>query len=140
MNSFNRLSIVSRRRETCGSSAQPGATSVSVTIRDNSAECRCEIYYDENLGALVAYRLTEGRIAFMHTETDPAFGGRRLARRLVEHALVDVRERGLEVLPFYPYVRKVIAGNPERFLGLVPVSEHERFDLPANVGYARRRR
>jgi hypothetical protein len=35
------------------------------------------------------------------------------------------------VLPFCPYVRKVIAENLSQYLDLVPVEERERFDLPS---------
>lgn len=107
---------------------------MSVTVRDNPTEHRYEIYDDDQLAGFSEYKLTGQRIAFTHTETDPAFGGRGLARRLVEHALADVRERGLAVLPFCPYVRKVIAGDPERYLDLVPVKDRARFNLPLHAG------
>ena len=99
------------------------------TVRDNPAEHRYEIYDDEQLVGFAQYRVTQGRIAFTHTEVDPAFGGRGLARRLVDEALGDARRRGLAVLPFCPYVRKVIAENPGQYLDLVPASAHARFDL-----------
>lgn len=107
---------------------------VVTTVRDNSVEHRYEIYDGDQLAGFSVYRLTHGRIAFTHTEVDPAFSGRGLARQLVIEELDDARRRGLAVLPFCPYVRKVIASDPERYLDLVPPRERERFRLPAGAG------
>ncbi len=109
---------------------------MTVTVRDNPTEHRYEVYDGEALAGFSEYKLTGQRIAFTHTETDPAFNGRGLARQLVEHALADARARELAVLPFCPYVRKVIAGDPEKYLDLVPDKDRDRFGLPhhADVG------
>jgi predicted GNAT family acetyltransferase len=100
------------------------------TVRDNPEKNRYEVYDNGELAGFSEYRLAPGRIAFTHTEVDPAFGRRGLARALVAEALEDSRRRGLAVLPFCPYVRKVIASEPERYLDLVPVGDRERFTLP----------
>lgn len=39
--------------------------------------------------------------------------------------LADTRRRGLTVLPFCPYVRRVIAEAPEDCLDLVPAKDRE---------------
>jgi uncharacterized protein len=103
------------------------------TVRDNPAETRYEIYDGDQLAGFSEYRLTGSHIAFTHTQVDPAFGGRGLARRLVDEELDDARRRGLAVLPFCPYVRKVIAQNPEQYLDLVPAEDRARFKLPDRV-------
>lgn len=100
------------------------------TVRDNPGSSRYEIDDDGRLAGFSAYKLHGRRIAFLHTEVDPAFEGRGLARRLVGRALEDARRRGLEVLPFCPYVRKVIAENPEKYVDLVPAKDRARFQLP----------
>lgn len=104
------------------------------TVRDNPAEHRYEIHDGETLAGFTAYKLTRTTIAFAHTEVDDAFSGRGLARQLVTEALDDVRSRGLAVLPFCPYVRKVIASDPEKFLDLVLAKDRERFKLPHGTG------
>jgi uncharacterized protein len=104
------------------------------TVRDNPAQHRYEIYDGDRLAGFSDYKLTKTRVAFTHTEVDPAFGGRGLARELVTEELDDARRRGLAVLPFCPYVRKVIASNPEQYLDLVPARDRERFQLPGYVG------
>ena len=100
------------------------------TVRDNPPENRYEIYDDDQLAGYSEYKLTKSKIAFTHTEVDPAFGRRGLARQLVAEELDDARRRGLAVLPFCPYVRKVIATNPEKYLDLVLPQDRERFKLP----------
>ena len=82
------------------------------SVRDNPAQHRYEIYDGDRLAGISEYKLTKNKIAFTHTEIDPAFGGRGLARELVTQELDDARRRDLAVLPFCPYVRKVIASNP----------------------------
>jgi uncharacterized protein len=104
---------------------------MTTTVRDNPSQSRYEIYDGDTLAGFSEYKLNGDRIAFTHTEVDPAFGGRGLARRLVTWELDDVRSRGLAALPFCPYVRKVIAENAEQYLDLVPAQDRERFDLPA---------
>lgn len=44
-----------------------------------------------------AYRLSPGRVVFVHTEIDPAYRGRGLGQRLAAEALARMRERGLEI-------------------------------------------
>jgi predicted GNAT family acetyltransferase len=104
---------------------------VTTSVRDNPAEHRYEIYDGDQLAGFSEYKLTAKKIAFTHTQIDPAYGGRGLAKQLVTRELDDARRRGLAVLPFCPYVRKVIAAHPEQYLDLVPASDRERFELPS---------
>lgn len=104
---------------------------MTTTVRDNPEERRYEVHVDDRLAGFSAYQLGEGTIAFTHTEVGDAFAGRGLARRLVDDELADARRRGLGVLPFCPYVRNVIASNPEEYLDLVPLKARARFGLPS---------
>ena len=109
---------------------------MTTTVRDNPSQNRYEIHLDDQLAGFSEYKLNPGRIAFTHTQVDPAFSGRGLARQLVGEELEDARRRGLAVLPFCPYVRKVIVQNPDKYLDLVPAKDRERFKLPAASGAA----
>jgi predicted GNAT family acetyltransferase len=104
---------------------------VAVTVRDNPELKRYEIYEDGQRVGFSEYKLHGDVISFLHTEVDPAFGGRGLGRQLVEVELDDARTRGLRVHPYCPYVRKVLADNPQ-YVTLVPNSERSRFDLPSD--------
>lgn len=103
---------------------------MAITVRDNPTERRYEIYDGDQLAGFSEYKLTQHKIAFTHTQVDPAFSRRGLARQLVTEELDDSRSRSLAVLPFCPYVRKVIARDPERYLDLVPTRDRVRFQLP----------
>ncbi len=103
-------------------------TPTASVVADNPDESRYELHEDDELAAFTKYQLGEGFIAFVHTETQPAFAGRGMAKVLVTQTLDDVRRRGLAVLPFCPYVRAFIEKNPD-YLDLVPESERARFNL-----------
>jgi len=103
----------------------------AVTVSDSAERERYELLEDGQVIGLSTYELTEGTIAFTHTEVDQAHGGRGLGKQLVTFELDDARRRGLSVLPFCPYVRKVIAENPEAYLSLVPADQRSKFDLPS---------
>lgn len=107
---------------------------MSAIVRDNPEQNRYDIYADGQLAGFSEYKLRRGRIAFTHTEIGDGFSGRGLARKLVADELADARRRGLAVLPFCPYVRKVIAQNPDKFLDLVLAKDRVRFQLPAGDG------
>lgn len=101
-------------------------------VIDNTDRHRFELQIDGEPAAVEVYDLRGDRIALVHTETLPGHEGEGLARKLVEAVLAEVRERGLGVIPECPYVRKVIADNPDRYLDLVPAELRQQFDLPAS--------
>lgn len=103
---------------------------MSPTVRDNPELSRYEIHVDGRLAGFGEYKLHRDRIAFLHTEIGEEFTGRGLAQILVADELADARARGLAVLPFCPYVRRVIADDPESYLDLVPQKDRARFRLP----------
>jgi uncharacterized protein len=97
-------------------------------VRDNADERRYEISSDGELAGWLSYGSRPGLIALVHTETLPAFEGKGLGSKLVRGALEDARARGMEVLPFCPFVNGWIERHPE-YADLVPESERERFGL-----------
>lgn len=101
---------------------------MAVEVRDNPAEERYEISVDGALAGFAQYRARPGLIAFIHTEVDEGHEGEGLGSRLVTFALDDARARGLEVLPFCPFVNAFMARHPE-YVDLVPESRREVFGL-----------
>ena len=97
-------------------------------VADNPQQEQYEIRVDGEVAARVQYRLRDGVIAFLHTETDPRFRGQGLAARLVRSALDDAGDRHLSVLPYCPYVRSWIADHPE-YADLVPEDKRPGFGL-----------
>jgi uncharacterized protein len=79
---------------------------------------RYELLLDgERIGEL-AYRQRNGRIAFTHTNVNPACEGRGFGSRLAEAALDDARRQGLEIVPLCPFIAWYIEQHPE-YGGLV---------------------
>ena len=74
---------------------------------------RYELLLDgERIGEL-AYRQRNGRIAFTHTNVNPAYEGRGFGSRLAEAALDDARRQGLAVVPLCPFIAWYIEQHPE---------------------------
>ena len=74
---------------------------------------RYELQLDgERIGEL-AYRQRNDRIAFTHTNVDPAYEGRGFGSRLAEAALDDARRQGLAVVPLCPFIAWYIEQHPE---------------------------
>lgn len=99
-----------------------------IEVADNPAEGRYEIRVDGELAGRIEYRANGDRVAMIHTEIDPAFGGRGLAGKLVAAALEEARGRGLRILPICPFVRSHIERHPE-YVELVPEAARKRFGL-----------
>lgn len=97
-------------------------------VRDDAEHDRYEVLQDGTLAGFAQYRKRGSLIAFIHTEIDPAYGGRGLGTELIKGALDDARAQGLDVLPFCPFVRAYIEKHPAE-LDLVPESRRGDFDL-----------
>ncbi len=108
------------------------ADDAEIAVRDVPDQHRFEIWVGDALAGFAVYRPRPDRYTFVHTEIDPAFGGRGLASILIKAALDEMRARGIAVLPQCPFVRRYISRHLD-YLDLVPVTERARFDLPAET-------
>ncbi len=61
---------------------------------------------------LASYYQRGDVVVVPHTETDPEFGGRGFASRLVKFVLDDIRGQGRRVHPACPFVAHYIQRNP----------------------------
>jgi predicted GNAT family acetyltransferase len=101
---------------------------MDVQVADDPDEHRYVVRADGEQAGFTRYRSRPRLIAFIHTEIDERFEGRGLATRLIGDALDDARAKGMEVLPFCPFVADFIARHRE-FLDLVPLSHRKEFGL-----------
>lgn len=100
-----------------------------MTITDNAAEHRYELTVDGSVAGYVEYHDNGNRRAFNHTVVEPAYEGQGLGSQLARGVLDDARSRGLDVLPFCPFIRGYIARHRDDYVDLVPSADRSSFDL-----------
>jgi predicted GNAT family acetyltransferase len=106
---------------------------MELRVADNPNKARYEITVlsdngEGEIAGFVTYHLAEHTISFVHAETDPRFRGDGIGGQLVSAALDSARKRGLEVLPFCPFVRSWMGEHPE-YTDLVPAARRAEFGL-----------
>ena len=101
---------------------------MATAVTDNPSASRFEITVDEELVGYLDYREHHGEYALPHTRVFSRFEGRGHGSTLVVRALEAIRERRGTVLPYCPFVPKVIREHPE-LIELVPESERESFGV-----------
>jgi len=101
---------------------------MTTTVTDNPAVSRFEITVDGELAGYVDYRRDGDEYALPHTRVFTEFEGRGIGSELVRGALSEIATRGGTVLPYCPFVPRVIRDNPE-FADLVPQDQRATFGL-----------
>jgi uncharacterized protein len=101
---------------------------MDLQVADNPDQERFEIRADGELAGFVQYRLKDGVLALLHTETDRRFRGHGLAGHLIQSTLDTARERHLAVLPYCPFARSWIAEHPE-YADLIPSNQRSHFSI-----------
>ena len=101
---------------------------MTTSIHDNAEETRFEITVDGELAGYVDYTREGDEYALPHTRVFSQFEGRGIGGQLITGALTEIASRGGSVLPFCPFVPKVIRDHPE-FLDLVPEDRRAGFGL-----------
>jgi predicted GNAT family acetyltransferase len=102
--------------------------SEDISVRDNPDTHRFEIWVGGQQAGFAAYRLEGDAYAFTHTEVSDAVEGQGLGSRLVREALSQLRDRGVAVLPYCPFVKAYLQRHPD-LIDLVPEADRARFDL-----------
>jgi len=101
---------------------------VDVEVNDNPGQSRYEIRVSGELAGFTVYRVRPDGLAFVHTEIDDGRRGQGIASQLIGQALDDVRERGLGVLPYCPFVDAYLKRHPAD-VDLVPAARRAQFGL-----------
>ncbi len=99
-----------------------------ISVRDNPGAHRFEISVGGERAGFAAYRLEGDAYAFTHTEVSDAVEGQGLGSRLVREALTALRDRGVAVLPYCPFVKEYLQRHPD-LVDVVPEADRARFDL-----------
>ncbi|MDQ1643034.1 MAG: uncharacterized protein QOJ90_2385 [Actinomycetota bacterium] len=104
------------------------AAAQDVVVQDEPDKHRFVLLVDGAEAGKVTYRDEDGAVALLHTEVDDAYEGQGLGSRLVAETLATVRERGVHVLPYCPFVRAYLKRHQDLW-SLVPPDTRGRFDL-----------
>jgi uncharacterized protein len=113
--------------EVAGPESEP--TDLQLTVVDNEAAHRFEIYSAGQLAAFTRYRREEpATFAFTHTATIPAYAGHGVGTALVAEVMVRMRAGGFSVLPYCPFVNAYLRKHPED-ADLVPAQQRRRFGV-----------
>ncbi|MCR5830748.1 MAG: GNAT family N-acetyltransferase [Lachnospiraceae bacterium] len=95
----------------CPSGALTCTYNHDVTVKyDENGCCSAAFCNDKIIGRCEYEAASDGWVIY-HTEVDPEYGGRGIAKRLV-YAIVEQADRnGVKVIPTCSYARKVLNGN-----------------------------
>lgn len=77
------------------------------TLR-NDARQRYELFVADELAVVIAFQDSPGHTDLVHTEAQPGFEGRGLAKVLARYALDDVVASGKRIIPHCSYVLRFI--------------------------------
>ena len=100
-----------------------------MTLIDNADAHRYELVIDGVVAGYVEYHDRGHRRALNHTVIEPAYEGQGLGSKLARGVLDDMRARGLELLPYCPFIRSYVDKHRDEYVDLVPEGEREKFDL-----------
>ena len=103
--------------------------SLADNITDNVDASRYELTVDGAVAGYVEYHDHGNRRALNHTVVEPAYEGQGVGSTLARGVLDDARARGLDVLPYCPFIRSYIARHRDAYVDLVPRQDRAKFDL-----------
>lgn len=103
-----------------GSGCDAYAGVMPIEVADNQAESRYEVRVDGKVAGFTMYRPENGgRVAFFHTEVDPAYEGKGLGSRLARGALDATRKQGKSVVARCPFIAGYVRRHPDEYADLV---------------------
>ena len=83
-------------------------------VVDNPEELRYELWLGEELAGEIRYiRGDDGEVVLVHTEIEPRYEHQGLGNVLVQGALDDLRERGIEYRVICPFVAAYLRRHPQ---------------------------
>jgi predicted GNAT family acetyltransferase len=86
---------------------------VEPRVIDNPEELRYELWLGNELAGEIRYPREDGKVVLVHTEVEPRHKGEGLGNVLVQGALDDLRERGIDYVPLCLFVRAYLQRHPQ---------------------------
>ncbi len=97
------------------------AESGELEMVNKPEERRWHALLDGKRVGYVEYRLSPGRVSFIHTVVAPDYQGHGIARQLARAVLDDAVARGLRISPYCPYIRSYLERHHEYDAQVDPV-------------------
>lgn len=82
-------------------------------VVDNPNELRYELWLGDEFVGEIRYTREDGRVVLVHTEIYPRHTGEGLGNALVQGALDDLRERGIEYDVICPFVARYLTRHEQ---------------------------
>ena len=87
---------------------------VDPRVVDNPEELRYELWLGDELAGEIRYiRDDDGKVVLVHTEIEPRYEHQGLGNVLVQGALDDLRDRGIEYRVVCPFVLAYLRRHPQ---------------------------
>lgn len=84
---------------------------INIVFEENNH--RSAAYINDALVGTCTYELSSDKWAITHTVVDPSFGGRGIAKQLVESLINEARKRKIKIIPICSYAYKMMMGKKE---------------------------
>jgi len=84
-----------------------------IELQDFGPKGRYVYAHDNDEAELTFVKVGDGEIIVDHTFVPPAWRGRGIAEKLVQHVVEDARKRGFKIRPVCPYVVVAFRRHPE---------------------------
>lgn len=94
-------------------------TEQSVAVSRNESHKRFEATIDGTPAGFIDYRVRDGEVTLIHTETLAGFEGRGVGSALAKAALDDLRARGEKAFPLCPFIRSWLTKHPGEYDDIV---------------------
>jgi predicted GNAT family acetyltransferase len=95
----------------------------AASVSRNESAHRYEATLDGAPAGFIDYKVRDGQVLLIHTETDPAFAGRGVGTALAVGALSDLRARGMKAVVWCPFIKSYLAKHPGEWDDVVAATE-----------------
>jgi uncharacterized protein len=102
---------------------------MDVQFADQPEQQRYVAIHNGEVVAFAEYRPAATARMFTHTEVSEHLEGQGVGSGLVRFALLDVRQKGMQVVPMCPFVAAYIKRHRDEFLELVQPMQRKVFGL-----------
>lgn len=85
----------------------------SRVVEDNPVASRYELHLDGELSGWVDYQLDGEVMTIPHVEVASRLRGQGVSAPFLDEVLVDIRRRGLKIVPLCGYARGHVASRPD---------------------------